>query len=245
MVIDFVSEVIDSILERKIINVNDSVLVVAGTHEEDKVFSKRKFSNVTIVNIDAEELSEVKNYPTSIQNFNCLSFADNSFDFVFVSAGLHHSSKPHAALLEMYRVAKKGIIVVEARDSWLMKALGLLNYSKFEFGTVQRINKGGVDNRCIPNFVFRWTEREFIKTLCSFNPTGKHEFRFYYKMTKSDYANSFVKLIFPLLKTVSVVFPKFSNSFSMVVLKPGFDDLYPWLARRDGKIIFRKEWKRG
>jgi ubiquinone/menaquinone biosynthesis C-methylase UbiE len=46
----------------------------------------------------------------SFQDAEQLSFEDEAFDYVFVHAGLHHCASPHRALLEMYRVARRGIM---------------------------------------------------------------------------------------------------------------------------------------
>ncbi len=39
---------------------------------------------------------------------------------------------------------------------------------------------GGYRNGPIPNYVYRWTEREFEKTLCSYAPTHRHTFFYDY-----------------------------------------------------------------
>ena len=49
----------------------------------------------------------------SNQDMNSLTFEDNSFDFVFIKESLHHMSKPYLGLYEMFRVAKKGVILIE------------------------------------------------------------------------------------------------------------------------------------
>jgi ubiquinone/menaquinone biosynthesis C-methylase UbiE len=49
------------------------------------------------------------------------TFDDDSSDYVIAHAVLHHWNSPHRALIEMYRVARKGAIGIEARDSVLMR----------------------------------------------------------------------------------------------------------------------------
>ena len=50
-----------------------------------------------------------------------LSFSDESFDYVFIAASLHHLPRPILGLYELIRVAKYGLIVIEPNDSWLTR----------------------------------------------------------------------------------------------------------------------------
>ena len=50
-----------------------------------------------------------------------LSFGDDSFDYVFIAASLHHLPRPLIGLYELIRVAKYGVIVIEPNDSWLTR----------------------------------------------------------------------------------------------------------------------------
>jgi ubiquinone/menaquinone biosynthesis C-methylase UbiE len=50
------------------------------------------------------------------ENAEHLSFPDNTFDFVFCKESLHHFPRPFLALYEMFRVCKKGIILIEPND---------------------------------------------------------------------------------------------------------------------------------
>lgn len=242
---DFASATIDKLLDKNILRCEDEILVIGGTNSDGKLFYEKNFQRVTISNIEKSEVAKIT-YPYSIseQNFNDLKFPDKSFDFVFVSASIHHSSKPHQTLLEMYRVAKKGIIVIEARDSWIMRLRSMLNIAAYELGTVQRIGNGGVDNSGIPNFVYRWTEREFIKTLQSFNPTGRHHFLFFYCPTKPNKCGYVCKFAFLVFKIISLFFPKISNGIAMIAVKPGLKELHPWLKENNGKIEFNTDYKK-
>jgi SAM-dependent methyltransferase len=57
----------------------------------------------------------------SFQDAERLTFAENEFDFCIVHSGLHHCYSPHRALLEMYRVARVGLLVFEPRDGALVR----------------------------------------------------------------------------------------------------------------------------
>jgi len=59
-----------------------------------------------------------------------LPFPDNSFDIVSVHDGLHHLSNPKKAVLEMARVAKKGVIIIEPAKAVITSASVLLGISK-------------------------------------------------------------------------------------------------------------------
>jgi hypothetical protein len=37
----------------------------------------------------------------------------------------------------------------------------------------------GVNYTSVPNYVYRWTERDFQKTICCADPTGRPAFRFF------------------------------------------------------------------
>lgn len=56
-----------------------------------------------------------------IEDNEKLSFSDESFDYVFIAASLHHLSRPTVGLYELIRVAKYGVIVIEPNDSWLTR----------------------------------------------------------------------------------------------------------------------------
>jgi len=244
MINGFVSATIDKLLDRNILRREDEILIIGDTENDSKLFFEKKFQHVTISNIDKEKVVGItQSYSFSEQNFNNLTFPDKSFDFVFVSASLHHSSRPHQALLEMYRVARKGIIAIESRDSWIMKLINMFNISVYEFGPLLKINKDGVDGSGVPNFVYRWTEREFIKTLQSFNPTGRHRFLFFYWPEKPQKCNYVCRVAFPIFKTVSFLFPKISNGIAMVAIKPGPKELHSWLKENNGKIEFNDDYK--
>jgi glycosyltransferase involved in cell wall biosynthesis/SAM-dependent methyltransferase len=48
-----------------------------------------------------------------------LPFADSSFDFVFVHDGLHHLSDPYRGVREMFRVARRAVVIAEPADAAL------------------------------------------------------------------------------------------------------------------------------
>jgi hypothetical protein len=154
-------------------------------------------------------------------------------------------------MLEMYRVARRGIIVIESRDGALMRFASRLGFSsEYEVEAVvdNDFRSGGLNNTEIPNYVYRWTESEFTKTIRSFDPLGRHRFRFFYdlnlpyertKLKQDDVKLRILELIDPALGLFTRIFKKQCNSFGMVALKPRIpDDLWPWLTVDAGRIHF-------
>lgn len=104
------------------------------------------------------------------QDAENLTYANGSFDVAVVHAGLHHCYSPHRALLEMYRVSRKQAIAFESRDSFLMRTAVRLGLTlDCEIDAIVG-DKGGVAETGVPNFVYRWTEREVEKVIASFDP---------------------------------------------------------------------------
>ena len=101
-------------LKRSISDKEASILVIAGGKLDKQVFLDLGYKNVIISNIDSRmNANEYLPYTWSFQNVENLTYQDNFFDYTVVHAALHHCKSPHKALLEMYRVAKKGIISFE------------------------------------------------------------------------------------------------------------------------------------
>ena len=73
-----------------------------------------------------------------------------------------------------------------------------------------------MDNTNIPNYVYRWTEREIIKLMKSFRPDLKHkiffDYSFHIKFTQSKVIKIFFDIIF-------LIFPKQKNLLSIYIDK--------------------------
>jgi ubiquinone/menaquinone biosynthesis C-methylase UbiE len=244
------------VVEKIIIDKNASVLVVAGALSDKEVFESLNLSNVTISNIDSRlNGSEFIPYKWSFQDAQNITFEDNSFDYVVIHAALHHCSSPHRALLEMHRIARREIIAFESRDSFIMKVLEILNISQtFEHAAVYDNDGrfGGVNNTDIPNFVFRWTERELEKTINAFSPIAKNVFTYWYandspranELMRNHWINSLLlAVLLPIYKVFAFFFPKQQNLFAFSIKKHDEKTtLHPWLMRNDGKIVFNMKW---
>ena len=123
---DFYSETLRRLLNDGWMGLDSSVLVVCGGAYDRDVFYGLRFRRVTISNLDSHLDSrmdgrEFAPYPWSSQDVERLGFEDGAFDFVVVHQGLHHCHSPHRGLLEMYRVARRGVLAFEPRDTRLVR----------------------------------------------------------------------------------------------------------------------------
>ena len=169
---NFYCKIIKKYLKNKIKN----TILVLGAGNLDKEILK-KYSNTFFTNINAQNEKMIKN-GILMQN---LPYNNNSYDYVITHASIHHCSRPHAAILEMLRVAKYGVIFIESHDCLLTKLSCKLGFSEiYEYSAVESDAHGGLDNTNIPNFVYRWTEREVIKLINSYKPLNKYKIYFDY-----------------------------------------------------------------
>jgi len=238
----FVQEVFEKLLKLEQIDLSDELLVVAGGTAERDLLGDLGFGHVTITNLDSvEAASHLEPYQWAHEDAQNLSYPDKSFRWVIVVDGLHHCTSPHRALTEMYRVCANGVLVIEARDSLLMRAAVRLGFSstyELEAVVAQGGRSGGLENGPIPNHIYRWTEREFKKTIRSCDPTGNHDFNFYYGLNlpyeTADLRGWNIRklLLKPaelLLSAVTAVLPKQRNSIAMIATRP--TSFHPWIER--------------
>lgn len=252
----FVKGTLERLIRERVVSAHDSILVIAGGKAEKHLFQELNLDDVTISNLDERmTANEFLPFEWSFQDAQNLTFADESFDFAFVSDGLHHCRSPHLALIEMYRIARKGVIVFESRDSLLMRVANRLNLTpSYELEAVvgNQFTHGGVNNSEVPNHIYRWTEREFRKTIQSYDPVGRHTFRFYYalnlpysqaEMKKSRMKYLSIRILEPLVSIATKLAKRQANSFCMVALRPDVPgDLWPWLQLDGERITFNREY---
>lgn len=253
---DFYSQIIN----KKISDKNSTILIVGGCKFDRDIFFNAGFQNVTVTGLDLEsQETNIAPFTWKREDATALSFGDKSFDYVVAHACIHHASKPHQMLLEMYRVASKGLLAFESRDSALLRILAYINLTQTYEHAAVHFNEskcGGVDNTDIPNYVFRWTEREIEKTIRSYSPFYEHEYIYSYGSSDPctpnlEHKNSIKKGIIILLKPFYtlfiLIFKKQQNLFSFLILKTENREKYfPWLSfdESEKKVIFNKEWGR-
>lgn len=118
---DFYDAVLHRLLGEGLLKLDDKVLVTCGGPLDGETLLRLGFRDATITNLDNQQHGSVAPLQWAHQNAECLTYENQAFDVALVHAGLHHCRSPHRALLEMYRVAKKAVVVFEARDSLAMK----------------------------------------------------------------------------------------------------------------------------
>lgn len=164
--------ILTDLLERRVIGRNDAILVqFAGAFDED-VTARVGLTNCTFSNLAPDSPSS-RLTRANAGDAHAMPYADASFDHVIGHAGLHHCSRPHQALHEMYRIARHTVVAVENQDSPLMRlacSLGLAGVYEHDAVADGGGTTGGVDGTGTPNHVYRWTRHEVRKTVASFDP---------------------------------------------------------------------------
>lgn len=161
-----------------VIGPNDTYLILFGGALDASVFEALGYTNWLLSNLN----------PSTVQTDECpvidarqLPFADEEFDHVVAHAGLHHTSRPHQAVCEMYRVAKRNVVFFESQDSLLMRIAARLGVaSDYEINSNLLLGgQGGVDDSMVPNYIYRWTRREVEKLVRSVDPAREPKLRFF------------------------------------------------------------------
>jgi len=216
----------------KFLHKNKSILVLGASSEEGRLFQKLQFKKVTLSNINLDQLIGSEKYKLKKKRIdfrNLFKIKNNSYDYVVVHASIHHTSKPHNILLEMYRIAKHGVLIIESNDSLIMKISVKLNFSEdFEKSALSQ-NVGGVDGSNVPNYVYRWTEREVKKLFYSYQPDKKINIIFDYQnnifneiLTNNSIKRIILTLSYIFLKIIFFLFPRQQNLMSIFIDKKNF-----------------------
>jgi len=218
----------------KFLHKDKSILVLGASSDEASLFHKLQFKKITLSNLDLAQLkgSEKYNFKKIKIDFrNLFKLENNSYDYVAVHASIHHTSKPHNTLLEMYRIAKHGILIVESNDSFIMRLSVKLNFSEdFEKSAVNESNYGGgVDESNVPNYVYRWTEREVKKLFYSYQPDKKINIVFDYQdnifnegLSNNSVRKKIITFSYIFLKIIFFLFPKQKNLMSIYIDKKNY-----------------------
>jgi len=151
------------LLERGKLDLNGKTVLVASSgsgidgYYLKKMYSSAKlfFSDINLAGM--EKLRSNFLAEPAVLSDNCsLAFKDNSFDYAYIAASLHHLTEPAKGLYELLRVAKEGIIVIEPNDSWftsLFVKLGLAHEYEVSYSNyVYRISRRDVEK--ISNALF-------------------------------------------------------------------------------------------
>jgi SAM-dependent methyltransferase len=225
--IGFYERVLRELLDAGLVERDWRVLVVAGGDLDREAFAAAGFTDVTVTNLAGDSDDER-------QDAEELTYDDDTFDLAVISAGLHHCASPHRAVLELYRVARRGILALEARDSALMRLaqrIGVVDEYELTAVADNEFAAGGVRNTAVPNFVYRWTEREVEKTIASAHPERRHRFVWFREL---ELPVSVLELggkakwrfAAAPLSLVTKLFPKQANLFAFAVFR---GELQPWM----------------
>jgi ubiquinone/menaquinone biosynthesis C-methylase UbiE len=255
---DFYARTLRRLVERGLMALEDRVLVVCGGPADRAALQEVGFRHVTISNLDERMRGdEFAPYAWSYQDAEALASGEGTFDHVIAHSGLHHCYSPHRALLEMYRVARRCVVVFEPRDTFLVRLGVKLNFGQeYEVAAVagNDLRYGGVRNTEIPNYIYRWTEREIEKTIATFDPRGRARHHYHYglrvpeerlRAMKNRVAATAVRVLLPALRVLTALFPRQANCFAFVIEKVQLPrDLHPWLALAEGRPRIRADWVR-
>lgn len=243
----FYERVVRSLRARGWLAIDDAVLVLAGGKHDRECLLKAGLQNVTISNLSPH--NAVTDYaPFNWQKIDAekIDLSENSVDWAFIHAGLHHLAVPAMGVCEMFRVARKGVLCIEARDSALMRLAvkgGLTSEHELEAVYLTGGREGGYRYGPIPNYVYRWTEREFEKVINSFAPSHRH--KFFYEYGFSVPVHRFAMARNPMLRAAGwgigkaarlaeTIIPRQGNQFAFGAMKNV--SLQPWL---DESLRFR------
>lgn len=233
----------------------DTVLSVCGGTNDKLSLQAIGVTEAIISNVDYHDgVADYAPFKWLELDAENLKLDDDSFDWCVVHAGLHHCGSPHRALCEMLRVAKKGVVVVESRDSLLMRVavrLGLTSQYELEASVLANGLSGGYRNGSLPNFIYRWTEREIEKTTRSFLPARQAKIKYFYEylipleamtMSNSQIKRAIAKLGSHVIRGFEILLPKQGNRFGFAILKNG--PLMPWLNENEGKLVTNMDYLR-
>jgi SAM-dependent methyltransferase len=264
------ARVLDDCIRDCGIDVTGSVLVVGGSFEDVAVLHRAGFKQMTLSNIQQVSREELHSFEDAKVDVVCedaeaFRLADESYDLVIAHEVLHHCRSPHRALLEMLRVSRRHVIILEPNHSWIMKALISRRFSfPYELPAVIDHNyvSGGVRDSGIPNYIYRWDRDQVFQTVSSFMP--ERLFALYtrpywdFNIDRNDLAlrqqtrlGTMTRLLGPdnflrwlrYLQLILNNVPGISaqgNKFFCCVEKR--NELQPWLVRDRENIVFNREF---
>jgi len=224
------------------INKESNFLLISASMYEVKILKDLGYLNFTITYHDEDEKNQFLDYGFK-ENINLfksdlrdLMFKDKSFDYTITNATIHHIDLPHKAITELYRVAIKGVLVIESTDSLIMRLATKIKLAEeFEVSSINEDkNTGGLLDTAIPNYVYRWTEKEILKLLKSFDPKHINFLNFDYASdltnfkTRDNYIeNILLKILIIMGKIFFFFFKKQQNCMSIFIDKTKIKKRWP------------------
>lgn len=206
---EYVKGLLASLLQSGTLTRSDAILVVGAHVAEDELFTEMGFQNVLLTNI--QPFADKTRNRSEVQDAMHLKYVDNSFQFGVVLNSLHHMSRPHLALTELYRVSSKGVLGLESNDCWFLRLLVRMNLTlDYELS---------IDGTQDPNYIYRWTKRELEKTIHSFSPhsLGKVDYHYSFHLPTEGITRLLGLVFLPLLLLLKAA--RQTNTFAFVLHK--------------------------
>jgi ubiquinone/menaquinone biosynthesis C-methylase UbiE len=163
-------------LAKPLLKSGESWLTVGDGYGFDGHFLKKNGAKVTSTDIGGSFLQLsvqqelIDSY--SIENVEKLSFANESFDYVFCKEAYHHFPRAYMGVYEMIRVSKMGIILIEPQDPLTKMPLMLLIKNvldRFDPTLLQKYWKNRYSFEEVGNYVFKLSDREMEKLAMGMN----------------------------------------------------------------------------
>lgn len=213
------------------LNKESKILIISASPKEIAIFNKNNFKNYYVSYFDHDQKKEIlTNSAIDEKNLIQLDITKNNFhlkneefDYVVIHAVIHHLDKPHLGILNLYDFVSRGLIIIESNDSILMKICTKLKFvEEFEYSAISN-NKGGLLNSGVPNYIYRWTEREIKKLIYSYKPNFQHDFIFDYNF---DFDNQ-------KLYEIGSLFKKILYKFSFIIVS-----IFNFILKNQGNNFF-------
>lgn len=252
------------------VDVTRNVLIVGGSFRDAHSLYRAGFRRMTLSNVEPLVDAEGDPMPDAdikllYADLERLPVPDAGYNLVLAHEVLHHCRSPHAALVEMLRVSRRHVIVMEPNDSFIMRWLVRLRFSAaYELPAVvfNDYKKGGVNNSDIPNFIYRWDPRTIYQTASACLPElefGLYVRRYWdFNVTAEELERrretrigALTKVLSPQLfiallhgfQAIANCFPWIAgqgNKFFACITKR--DALKPWIASRGGAFEFNRDY---
>jgi SAM-dependent methyltransferase len=232
------------------------ILVLGGEQEDLDILTRCGFEQIVLSNLDSAGLA------LDAEN---IALPDDSYPVVFAHAVLHHCRCPQKAVGEMVRVAQKHVFFLEPNDSWTLRLLVRLGFSfPYELAAVAAHDyiHGGMRDGPIPNYIYRWTEREVSKCVAAYHPERQFDIRAYpywdfyvneYELLNRKESHvvrlahkvgprNFIAVLH-LGQMILNLFPSLrarGNKFFCAVSKR---ELHPWILSRDGHCFLKRDFE--
>ncbi len=215
----------------------DRTLIVCGGSYDWEVFSGAGVADVTVSNLGGNATDRVPCW--EYQDAENLTYPNGAFDVVVVHNGLHHCFSPHRGLLEMYRVARRLIVVFEARDSLALRVaarFGLTTEYEVEPIVASGFVSGGAGHGPGPHFVYGGAARGVGKAIASYDPARVPKITFFHGFRLPLRVGGIARAI---ASVVGFLLPGQGNQFAFAISKDG--PLNPWIEERDGQVVVNPE----